>query len=850
MQSPPKFRIAPLSAAISTALMAGPTLVSAQGAEAVRLEQIIVTARKREESAMDIPSSIQALSEQEIREMGARGIGDYTRFMPSVNVINYSAGDSVVIFRGANTDEGGEIVQSTSSVYLNEISISNTFTQPSVRMVDVERVEALSGPQGTLYGSDAQAGTLRIITNKPVMDEFSVVTDLSGRDNSEGEISYDHSVVANFPLIEQTLAVRLVGFTAKDGGFIDNVFGHTPDSDTSGKVLPSGFGTLDNAHVLEDDWNDAKTDGWRASALWDINETWSAVATAMSQDVDAGAYNSYDPFVGDLEVVSFYDDFRTDEYDMYSLQVEGDLGFAQLVSATSFFEREEFISNDNTVYNHHWSGSYCHTYVGDPSYFPYYFANPDGSGVVFWPAYCKAPTVEGDYLSAFDYSREQDRFTQEFRLSSQGDTIDWLLGFFYEDAQNDWHYNFAYPTRTESNPGGPGVNLYQESISLAYFEQFLGQTFPNATTYWDETSLSDWQQTALFGEVVWHVNDQLDLTFGARYFDRENEILHWQEQPTGNLEELAAGLPNISGSEEEIVPKISASYRLTEDSMLYGVWTEGYRPPGVNRSRGEPLLPTTYDSDKITNTEIGYKTTLGDGRGRFSFTLFQMDWEDYQLEIVDPSNDPCPEGGPSPIPNVCGQPWQNVVANGGDASIDGYSLEFDWAFTSNFYVGLNAEWLDAETQSTLDLSGDGIANILRGQRLPMSPEATGSAWASYNWPMPMFSGNGFARLQWSYNGDTLSNLEPNVLSDDEANPQYKNSAFDIGDLSVGVRTDDWEASLFVNNITDERAQLQHDWGIFLHTAASTQDGRAHHASITTNRPREMGVRFIYNFGGG
>jgi outer membrane receptor protein involved in Fe transport len=268
----PKFQIAPLAVAITTALYTAPFTFAAEAPAATRLEEIIVTGRKRVESVMEVPASIQALTSDDILAMGARGMHDYSRFIPSLNVITYGAGDTVVVFRGALSDEGGELAQGTSSVYLDEVSVSSTSVQPSIRMVDIERIEALAGPQGTLYGSDAVAGTLRIITKKPEMNTFDILADVSGRNGSEGEDSFDHSIVVNLPLVEDRLALRLVGFTAKDGGFIDNVFGHTPDSDTTGKALPSGFGNLDNADFVEKNWNDSEIDGWRAALKWDINE--------------------------------------------------------------------------------------------------------------------------------------------------------------------------------------------------------------------------------------------------------------------------------------------------------------------------------------------------------------------------------------------------------------------------------------------------------------------------------------------------------------------------------------------------------------------------------------------------
>jgi len=226
-----------------------------------------------------------------------------------------------------------------------------------------------------------------------------------------------------------------------------------------------------------------------------------------------------------------------------------------------------------------------------------------------------------------------------------------------------------------------------------------------------------------------------------------------------------------------------------------------------------------------------------------------MDWEGYQLEIVDPSSAGCPADGPSSIPKICGQPWQNVVANGGDAEIKGLSIEYDWAPSARWVLGMNAEWLDAKTLSSIDLSGDGVDNVVAGQKLPISPEWAASAWATYTWPVPSIGGGGFARLQWSYSGETLSNIEASPVTDDNATPQFTNTDFEITDFSIGFENNTWEASFFVNNLTDERAQYQHSWGTSLYTKANMAEGRAHTKSIYTNRPRELGLRLIYHWGG-
>ncbi len=311
MEMQKKYALTPIAGAVVAALC--PVQQAVAQDDDFALEEIIVTATKRSLSVQDIPASVQAITQESLSSMGAKNMEDYSRFIPAVNVVSYGSGSTTVVFRGAITG-AGYIAQSTSSVYMDEISLTTTGSQPSIRMVDIERVEALSGPQGTLYGSDAQAGTMRVITNKPKLDGFEVIFDGEVRAGDKSDESYRGSLVFNIPLVEDKLAVRIVGYSDHDGGFIDNVFGHTPDTSATGyATYPSEWGTLDNAGVVEKRWNDADISGGRFSLLWAVNENWSVNLTALSQRTRAGADNDYDPFVGDLQTVKFHNDYRNDD---------------------------------------------------------------------------------------------------------------------------------------------------------------------------------------------------------------------------------------------------------------------------------------------------------------------------------------------------------------------------------------------------------------------------------------------------------------------------------------------------------------------------------------------------------
>ena len=874
MKSSFRNKALPVSTAVAAAL--NPGISVAQDSDDNALEEIIVTATKRSVSVQDIPAQIQAITQESLVAMGAKNMEDFTRFVPSVNIITYGSGGSTVVFRGATTGTGG--AQATSSVYLDEISVTQTGSQPSIRSVDINRVEALSGPQGTLYGSDAQAGTLRIITNQPVMNHFEAVFDSEVRGGSESDSSYRGSLVFNVPLVDDKLALRVAAFRDRDGGFIDNVYGHTNDwygidrSDPANNQARSGFGIKDNANSVEENWNEAEVMGGRLHLLWEMNEDWAATLSYHNQQIDAGAGNGYNPFAGDLQIVMFTNEWREEEFNMASLKVEGDMGFAQLIGAVSYWDREAYSVTDTTNYALYWSSRYCQTYA--PGYAPYYFPNPDGSGNIVWGPYCLAPESESDFFASYLIPTKDDKLTVEVRLQGGGDTLEWLIGGYYEDSFDSFDNQFGMPTNG-GHITSTDDSLYADSIALQWNEWYYGEDYTGTTNAWDSSQDRDWTQKAIFGEASWNINDDWTLTLGGRYFERETDVRYRLNRPgdvldnkgryVANDEDLAyrnannGAAPSLVGDESQFVPKLSLAYNLNEDTMMYALYTEGVRQGGLNRVRGEPLFGSSYDSDIMANHEIGYRSTFANGSGRLNLTAYHMAWEEYQMRSVDPSFVVCPSGDLTESqPGVCGQPWQTLTQNLGDAHINGLNVTVDYAAGENWMLGFNAEIMEAETDTNHNLDegspseeftpeGDVIYEISKGMRLPITPSYKASAWAEYSQQTNLFGANDlFVRLQWSFTGDSTNMLQFAGL--DEANPQWINPAYNIGDLRVGLVGDDWQVDLFVNNLTDTRGQYTDSPQPGQWSGGNVAEGRDRSRSFYTNRPREMGVRFMKRWG--
>ncbi|MCH7820769.1 MAG: TonB-dependent receptor [Proteobacteria bacterium] len=831
--------ITPLAAAV-TAALAPVATVQAQDEGAMVIDEIIVTSRKREENMQDIPASIQAIPQILLEKMGAHSIEDYTRFIPAVNAVTYSPGVSTIVFRGINSGSIGT-GQSPASMYFDELPLTTTGEQPDVRMIDIARIEALAGPQGSLYGGSAQSGTLRVITNQPDPTQFESIGTLTLKQGSMSAVSHEVSGVLNLPMADGRAALRLVGYTATDGGYIDNVFGHTPDwhyggwQDTgSGVALPAEFHTEDNSALLEKDWNGTDFIGGRVGFRFDVNDQWSytLVYNYAKTEGDTGGGNRYDPFAGDkddLNIISFNKGSRGTEWSAINLTIEVDLGWAQLISATSFLDSETFTHEDATVYIKYYQYWAC--------LIPNYFSR-----------YCFGPTEGVDVLQMQHFFTSKDKFAQEFRLTGGNDeNMNWIVGLFYETTNDDWNSPWGDPTNYD----------YQDSFALAYWEAQTQYGFspgfaPNAEWGWESISRVEWQNSAVFGEVTWDISDQWTATVGGRYFDRTMESDYIVENPNTIISTpdfIAQGGPSIQkGGSSDFVPKISLAYNADDDKMYYALYSEGFRPGGVNRGRGNPILPKVFDADKLQNFEIGAKTRWAEGRVQLNVTYFNMQWKDYQLRVLDPSYRVTPDPGQPP------NPWQQVIFNAGDAESVGFQVELDWVMTDHVSFGMNL--VSQESQNLSDISTDGRdastgfpddpPEITKGNRLPLAVDFKASAWLDVNWETSFVPGTMFARLQWSHTGDSVNQLAEDSTS---ANPQITNAAYDIADFRVGLIADTgWKLDFFINNLTDERAEYNAGGGNFEFAFGSVEDGRSNFHRVWTNRPREVGMRFSKRWG--
>jgi outer membrane receptor protein involved in Fe transport len=852
-----------IGAAVAAAVGAGPALAQE---ESIGIEEITVTATKRGEiSIMDLAGSIQAFDTEAIRNQGLTDMESYTKLTPALTYFGNTTGQGKVFIRGIADAPDTFIVSQSSAVYLDEQPITQG-AAVDVRLVDIERVEILSGPQGTLFGSSSQSGTLRIVTNKPDPTNFEAFADATVKGMSEGDNSFDISGMVNIPLADDKFAIRLVGFSATEGGFIDNVEGLTANCETRGKCTaadPGNFGGIieqTNAEAVKDDWNETTITGGRASAKWFISDAWSATVGIATQSVDADAENTFDPTVGDLELISFGADSFEDDWTQYALTIEGNLtDKLSFTSATAYFERDSNYTQDTTEYAAYF-GRWC--YYWTATYNIYCF---QPAGAYYW---------YNDPVGYLTNDQENTNFTQEFRLSYAGDRVSWVAGAFYEDRHEEWDFdtfvtnqggyansqafdNWVRPHSYFTRPTGT-VGVYY------YIPDGWGVPAAPTDSWWFSADDTDWETLAVFGEASFDISDRWSITAGARWFEVDQTKQYLVNNPgtrrTTAIPNLAGdalgrkgcllvdapcnpadtdnpddiGVNFINSKDDDTAIKVSIQYSPNEDLMFYGLYSEGFRAGGVNRNRGAPKLPQAYGADFLENTEFGMKGSFAEGRMNVSATVFFQDWVDYQLEVVDPSNVPCSDDPTPP----CGQPWQKGVLNAGSAHSDGFEISIDALPSDQLKLQLNATWLESE----LDDAVPGVSDVGKGSKLPFAPEFKASLVAQYNWPMNVAGSNeGFFQFQFSHTGSSLNQVQEFEPGPGVGTPQLEQEAYNWASVRIGLVGGSWEANVFINNLTDERGQLYHDVSDF-----EPFFGRAR---LSVIRPREYGIRFIKHWGG-
>ena len=780
-----------LSYAIAIAVGATTTMIAP--VHAAMLEEVIVTATKRAESAQDIPITIQALGEETLENLGIENFKDYIRAMPGVTAGGRGPGRNEVFIRGVSAGKGGLKVAGAAgsepnvAFYLDETPISMGGRNIDPYMTDMNRVEVLPGPQGTLFGASSQAGTVRLITNKPEFNEFSAGFDASTSFTTGGDPSNSVEAHVNIPLIDDTLAVRLAIFNASEGGYIDNVRSSKQISLNNPALAGAGATpireTVRNDAFVEDNFNDADYSGIRAGIKFSPNEDWDILLQHMQQSIETEGVWDYDPSLGELKSQSFTPDHGDDDFDLTSLTVTGRLGGLEMVYAGSFLDRTVEAISD-------YSG-----YSDNGPYMPYYICAPGY-------ATCGTPDL------FLDQYYNVERTTHEFRLSTDIDKpLRGIIGIFADDTETiergNWNYVASIANGFVPNAPVAGSTASDPSVRNP------GVTFFNDFT-------RNKEEMSFFGEVAYDVTDSVTASVGARRYDIELALAGSSNYGSRSVTTTSGNnvdarlLGRSPADFQDTIWKFNVQWNVNDEIMLYSTWSEGYRPGGFNRNGGQGAsatsagIPFFYESDDVTNLEFGWKTELMDGNLRFNGSVYQIDWEGMQVITLD-----------FDISNTA------FINNTADAEIQGIEIDSIWAATDNFTLFANVSYNETEMTRV----PPNIVSInAEGTPLALAPELQYVFRGRYEWSLDNNAG-AFAQLSYHYTDETISS----VLAD----ASYKQDSYTTVSATLGYSRDDWSITLFGENLTDELADL------FI-------SGEDNILKTTPNRPRTIGLRFSYD----
>jgi outer membrane receptor protein involved in Fe transport len=815
-----RFVMTPLAASVASALFSQAAFAQADDAdsedeESLALEEVYVTATKRETSIQDVAQSITAFATMEIERRGIIDMADVAINLPSISLTSDRAGMNEFVYRGISNG-GSWRLDSQVAMYLDEMPMTMSTTQLDPRMVDIERVESLPGPQGTLFGSSSQTGTIRVITNKPRFDGFSGQVSAELKTTDGGESSYDINGHVNIPITDN-FAIRLVGYDIREGGYIDNVYSTAPhsmcapgapcDVDMSyyGVEDPRGYlnsATPDNAGLEEDDFNDYEMTGGRISALWNINEDWSLLGTYMTQDsLTTGVWYS-DTAIGDYKVARFSDEWRKDDWFSFSLQVDGDLGFATLTNSFGYAERTQSYVFDNTHYEAYHTRLKGQYWAAWKNWYDAYWYYP----VYAYNYYDKYDT--GYLGGVYTDIQESDRITNEIRLTSSSDSrFQWMVGAFYEHHEDGWVDRGEIPnletTKHWRYTQWRSCDLANQGFELAQCPA------PAVNNIWYQDSYRrDKKQMAVFAEFDFDLTDELRLTTGMRWFQYDRYTVSDQQWPLHMPVEailLDGEFAFIEeGKESDETFKLGLSWNLDDNKMLYALASEGFRLGGNNNPKAVRInfVEATYGPDVLTNYEFGIKSNWLDNRLTLNAAVFHMEWEDIQLGVGTGDS---------------GLWWLTGTANGGGGENTGFEFDFDWRATENLRISGSAYSGDAKyTHDYITL--EGILQLSAGTSMPDSADEKISLALDYTIPN-VLGGDMWVRYDTYYVGPLFSAnwraeyANPNSPDYEEGRTEDVDS-YTKSNLMIGYERDDWSATLMVRNLTNETAN----------TYTSTSDG--------------------------
>ena len=842
------------------------------------IQEIVVTATKRTEDLQDVPVAVQAINSESLDQLGVSTFDDYLVQLPGVSAGGGGPGQSTIYIRGlasttpANSIAGVAGLAPNVALYLDEQPVSQPGRNLDVYAADLERVEVLSGPQGTLFGASSQAGTVRLITNKPALGEFQAKVKAGLAFTKDGESSQNIEAMINVP-IGDSLAVRVVGYLDNQGGYIDNVAGTRSVRDSArfrpaGTVRSNGvpvsparagfqagadlsavnFILADNANLVEDNINDSQYLGFRASARYEFSPDWSLTVAHARQVLDTDGVFAVDPTLGSDDIQRFVPERLKDEFHNTSWTLEGRIAGLDVVYTGAYTDRDSDQVADYTEY----------LFVGQ--YHPYYIC--DGSvtypGAAAPSGTCQAPTSQTDAVS-------QTRvFTQELRFNTpENKPIRATVGGFYSNLELEERVDFQYLGNVLANPfGGFPDNFPQPGV----YNSDPGP-FPAETIFRNDIRRTD-KQFGIFGEVTADLGEQFSVTLGARYYDVE---VDFEGSANGsfcnaggtdqnafgtNISDLfdgdgrftfigscnaalrqtftldqsvadiqAAGLSERqatqvfnslrapdTASTDGFIFKGTLNWTPTDDLLFYATYSEGFRPGLLNRPGGASNASGTFTVPFAIETD--------------EVTNYEFGWKtnllDNQLRFngnaffVDIRNLQTTIFDP----NIT-----NLFFSDNAANAEIFGIEADLTYAPYSVPGLTAtaafSILDTKITEVLTPTND----VIEGSKLAFAPS---------------FQGNLLVRYEWDLSSTWEAHIQPQLTySASQETDIIQINRITLPDwtkvnLSMGITNDAWAFEVYGENLTNASAPIS---GNFINDVER----------IIISRPLTVGARVSFRY---
>ncbi|MBN84584.1 MAG: TonB-dependent receptor [Gammaproteobacteria bacterium] len=818
------FRLKKLNAAMM-AVAASTTAFAA-----TEIEEVIVTATKRASSAQEIPVTVNVLDETTMDDVAIGNFDDYVRHLPNVSSASVGPGRATVYIRGMAVQpitvllSGAQGTTPNVALYLDEQPVTAPGRNLDVYATDIQRIEVLPGPQGTLFGASSQAGTIRLITNKPQVDAFATGADVTMSNTKDGDMSTAIEAFINIP-VNDRMAVRGAFYSVSEGGYIDNVLGSfttdpaiNPLSTASASAVR--YEAANNGALVESDFNDSYYKGARISGSYALtpDERWmledvDVLVQHTTQELGSDGVFDFDPEVGDLDVNRYFPDRLSDEFGLTSWTVSGRAGALDLMYTGGYLDRKVEQMVDYTGYNNSgaWISYYTCTY-SNPAYVVNYgvdsrFITPGGRE-------CLSP-VKGAILH-----QSQERTTHEFRFTTpEENRIRLTAGVFIDEFEIETQDDYLYEASTDLG--------FVPNAPIAAAAQVNASTRAPGITFFNDIRRTE-EQVAFFGEVSYDLSDKVTALIGMRRYDLEIDFegssnfgdgifqgspgVGVTNQDRGRDYDVSGGHSKDPREFDDIITKFTLSYTPKDNVLLFATISEGYRPGGWNRGGGipsvNPAFPTVtanYNTDDVDNIEFGWKATLADGSVQLNGNVYFIEWTNMQVTRFDPQN----------------VSILTFVENAADADIKGVEADLIWNVDENWTI--NAAISINDTELT-DVYGQAVELAAIGSQLPLMPDLQTTIRARRDW-VTNEGYEAFVQLGLQTGSDSYSSLVAVNRRDQDA--------YATVDLSMGVSRDEWSAGLFIENLTDERVDQY----------INNQDDIMR---VTTNRPLTISLRVSYD----